>query len=60
MRTVNFLYELNRNQYDGTLLNIDKEQSPVVICSYKIKKKANHCICGIMDPIDTPKKRGGK
>jgi len=36
---VNFLYELNRNQYDGTLLNIDKEQSPVVICSYKIRKR---------------------
>lgn len=39
MRTANFLYELNRDQNGGTLLNIDQEQSPVVICAYKIRKR---------------------
>ncbi len=39
MRTGIFAYELNRKQFDGTLLGIDKEQSPVVLCSYKVRKR---------------------
>ncbi len=39
MRTGIFAYELNRKQFDGALLSIEKEQSPVVLCSYKVRKR---------------------